>query len=207
MTINLKGLEYNFQEFELRVINRNQENIFSKNSKRSLGYVLNKALIDPKTRLKKIASIHTEKYAMFLNYTLGEFLLYLKENNNPDYLEYLNGYGDKLYCEFKLDTTLSKSKGLYCYIIDEKIQYIGRSKKTFGERIKEYGKITPYNCLIDGQNTNCKINSKINEISKVNIGLLEMNDSTDREIEELEKKIIRHLNFDLGLDLWNSQIN
>jgi hypothetical protein len=119
----------------------------------------------------------------------------------------LNGYGDKRYCDLKLVSTMSNSKGLYCYIVDQKIQYIGRSKKTFGERIKEYGKITPYNCLIDGQNTNCKINSKINEISKVNIGLLEMNDSTDREIEELEKKIIRHLNFDLGLDLWNSQIN
>ncbi len=207
MTINLNGLEYNFQEFELRVINRNQENIFSKNSKRSLGYVLNKALIDPKTRLKKIASIHTEKYAMFLNYTLGEFLLYLKENNNPDYLEYLNGYGDKLYCEFKLDPTLSKSKGLYCYIIEEKIQYVGRSKKTFGERIKEYGKITPYNCLIDGQNTNCKINSLINENTNVKIGLFEMNNSSDEEIEKLERDLIKYLNNDEGLELWNTQLN
>ena len=207
MIIYLNGLEYNFEEFELQVNNRNQENIFSKNSKRSLGYVLKKALNEPKTRLKKIASIHTEKYSKFLNYSLGEFLLYLKENNNSDYLEYLNGYGDKLYCEFKLEPTLAKSKGLYCYIIDNRIQYIGRSKKTFGERIKEYGKITPYNCLIDGQNTNCKINSLINENSNVKIGLFEMNNCSDKEIERLEKDLIKYLNNDKGLDLWNTQLN
>jgi hypothetical protein len=207
MIVTINSSQYNFKEIELSISNRNQENIFRKNTKRTLSYVLNKALNQPTNRLNKIASAHLERYSRYLDFTLGEFLYTLKENNNSDYLSYLNGYGDKRYCDLKLVSTMSNSKGLYCYIVDQKIQYIGRSKKTFGERIKEYGKITPYNCLIDGQNTNCKINSKINEISKVNIGLLEMNDSTDREIEELEKKIIRHLNFDLGLDLWNSQIN
>lgn len=207
MIVTVNSSQYNFKEIELSISNRNQENIFRKNTKRTLSYVLHKALNQPTNRLNKIASAHIEKYSRYLDFTLGEFLYTLKENNNLDYLSYLNGYGDKLFCDFKLVSTMSNSKGLYCYIVDQKIQYIGRSKKTFGERIKEYGKITPYNCLIDGQNTNCKINSIINDNSYVKIGLFEMNNSSDSEIEKLEKDLIKYLNKEEGLDLWNKQLN
>lgn len=207
MIVTVNSSQYNFKEIELSISNRNQENIFRKNTKRTLSYVLHKALNQPTNRLNKIASAHIEKYSRYLDFTLGEFLYTLKENNNLDYLSYLNGYGDKLFCDFKLVSTMSNSKGLYCYIVDQKIQYIGRSKKTFGERIKEYGKITPYNCLIDGQNTNCKINSIINDNSYVKIGLFEMNNSSDSEIEKLEKNLIKYLNKEEGLDLWNKQLN
>ena len=207
MIVTVNSSQYNFKEIELSISNRNQENIFRKNTKRTLSYVLHKALNQPTNRLNKIASAHIERYSRYLDFTLGEFLYTLKENNNLDYLSYLNGYGDKRFCDFKLVSTMSNSKGLYCYIVDQKIQYIGRSKKTFGERIKEYGKITPYNCLIDGQNTNCKINSIINDNSYVKIGLFEMNNSTDSEIEKLEKDLIKYLNKEEGLDLWNKQLN
>lgn len=207
MIVTVNSSQYNFKEIELSISNRNQENIFRKNTKRTLSYVLHKALNQPTNRLNKIASAHIERYSRYLDFTLGEFLYTLKENNNLDYLSYLNGYGDKRFCDFKLVSTMSNSKGLYCYIVDQKIQYIGRSKKTFGERIKEYGKITPYNCLIDGQNTNCKINSIINDNSYVKIGLFEMNNSSDSEIEKLEKDLIKYLNKEEGLDLWNKQLN
>ena len=207
MRVLINGLEYFFEEIELLISNRNQENIFRDNTKRTLSYVLNKALNQSKNRLNKIATSHFKQYSEYLDVPLGEFLYLLKANNNNDYLAYLNGFGDKRYCEFNLNSILSNSKGLYCYIVDERIQYIGRSKKTFGERIKEYGKITPYNCLIDGQNTNCKINSIINNHSNVKIGLFEMNDRTNREIEELEKEIIKYLNSISGFDLWNTQFN
>lgn len=207
MIVTVNSSQYDFKEIELSISNRNQENIFRKNTKRTLSYVLHKALNQPTNRLNKIASAHIELYSRYLDFSLGEFLHTLKENNNLDYLSYLNGYGDKRYCDFQLVSTMSNSKGLYCYIVDQKIQYIGRSKKTFGERIKEYGKITPYNCLVDGQNTNCKINSLINENSNVKIGLFEMNNSSDSEIEKLEKDLIKYLNKEEGLDLWNTQLN
>ncbi len=207
MRICINGFEYFFEESELIILNRDQENIFRGNVKRTLSYVLNKAISQSKNRLNKIASSNLERYSEYLHLPLGEFLFMLKENENIDYLKYLNGFGDKRYCEFNFDSRLSNSKGLYCYITDERIQYIGRSKKTFGERIKEYGKITPYNCLIDGQNTNCKINAIINNHSNVKIGLFEMNDRTDKEIEDLEKEIIKYLNSDSGFDLWNTQLN
>lgn len=207
MIINVNGIEYLFEEFELIITNRNQENIFRKNLKRDLNYVLNKALIQPKKKLNRFANIHLEKYADYLNLPLGEFLFDLKINNNNDYKLYLNKFGDKHYCDFKLDSNLLQSKGIYCFIVNERIIYIGRSKKTFEERINEYGKITPYNCLIDGQNTNCKINSKINDLQNVNIGLYQMNNCSNNEIEKIEKKIIKYLKINLGYELWNTQVN
>ena len=201
---NIKN--YEFVEFDLIVSNRNQNNIF-KNNLKSLGYRLEKASLNKKDRLHKLSKIHIEKYKLQLSLPLGEFILNLKSNGNPDYKLYLNKYGDKNYCEFSI-SDYESDKGLYCYVINDKITYIGRSKKTFKERFYEYGKITPYNCLIDGQATNCKINSLINDLSdsKIKIGIYIMNEASDKEISLLEKEIIKEL-INQGYSLWNKQVN
>ena len=204
--VNLEDLDVEFQLVKINLSNKNKIDVFGKN-KKTLGYKLKKAIEKKSDRLHSIASLHLEKYKKFLNMDLGHFLQILKNENNQDYKLYLNKYGDLKYCEFKL-TEYITDKGLYCYVVNNKIQYIGRSKKTFKERINEYGKITPYNCLIDGQATNCKVNAIINSLNteSVLIGFYVMNSSTDSEISSLEKKIIKYLN-DNGNQLWNSQLN
>jgi hypothetical protein len=76
---------------------------------------------------------------------------------------------------------------------------------TFNERFRDYGKITPYKCLNDGQSTNCKINSKVNDIEKLKVGFYLMDNFSDKEIEVLEKEIINTLKE--THNLWNHQLN
>jgi hypothetical protein len=206
MIIKTKDGDFQFQEIQIKIQKRNIKNIFT-NNKKTLGYKLHKALNNKKDSLYKIAEFQLKKYEQYLDQNFGEFLKQLKENNNDDYKLYLNKYGDLSYCEFKLNQ-FTNDKGLYCYIIENRVIYIGRSKKTFKERINEYGRITPYNCLIDGQATNCKVNSKINNLNQeiITMGFLIMNEFSDTEISTLEKKIIKFLN-ENGEDLWNSQLN
>lgn len=192
-----------FDIINLSITNRNQNNIFKNNLKKTLQYRLDKAIKNKEDRLHKLASSLKEKYSLLLNLKLGEFLIKLKNESNDDYKLFLNKYGDNFFCEFKI-TKHQKDKGIYCYILNNKIVYIGRSKKTFGERFKDYGKITPYNCLIDGQSTNCNINSKVNKLKSLKVGFHVMNNITDKEIEIFEKKIIKTL---IDKNLWNIQRN
>lgn len=53
-----------------------------------------------------------------------------------------------------------RARGLYIYVVKNKLQYIGRCKDSFRNRINQgYGTIHPKNCFIDGQATNCHINA------------------------------------------------
>ncbi|RZJ53277.1 MAG: hypothetical protein EOO44_09065 [Flavobacterium sp.] len=122
---------------------------------------------------------------------------------NKDYRSYLNKYGDSKFCNYKIDSHL-KDKGIYCYIVDEQIMYIGRCRKNFNLRINcDYGNITAYNSLIGGQATNCHINSIINEVSKektVSVGIFSMIDKSNEEIVDTEKLILKTYSFP-----WNIQ--
>ena len=203
MKIKINDETISFEVIEIEIKNRNQENIFLGN-KKTLEYKLQKAINKPKDRLHKIAKNQKMKYKDYLDVELGKFLMHLKEINNPDFRLYLNKYGDSKYCNYTI-SKFKNDKGIYCYIVDDQIVYVGRSKKTFAERFKDYGKITPYNCLIDGQVTNCNINSKVNNLEKLKAGFYIMNDSSDKEIESLEKRVINSLKGNGGL--WNVQKN
>lgn len=187
-----------FELLRIDIIHRDMENIFIDN-KKTLKYSLEKAVKNKKNRLHKFAEDHLEKYSDYLNLKMGDFLFILKSSNNLDYKRYLNKYGDEKYCIFKVEG-LTCDKGIYCFIFKNEIKYIGRSKKTFKERFNEYRKITPYNCLIDGQSTNCHINSRINTLDNISVGLYKMPDKSNEEIEKLESAILRSVNFD-----WNIQ--
>jgi hypothetical protein len=201
MIINIENKTIEFKTIQIEIKDRNQENIFQGNN-RTLYYKLNKAISKPTDRLHIIAKQQMEKYKLNLEMRFGDFLSKLKKEKNNDYKLYLNKYGDGKFCNYKI-TNYHYDKGIYCYIIEDRIVYIGRSKKTFSERFKDYGKITPYNCLIDGQATNCNINSKVNELKSITVGFYLMNYSSDKEIEDLEKKIINNLKN--GQNLWNIQ--
>jgi hypothetical protein len=198
MELLIENTTINFEIIPVTIIQRDFENIFLDN-KKTLRYSLDKAITDKKNRLNKIASEHLTKYSTLLDLNLGEFLFRLKSESNSDYKLYLNKYGDRRYCIYKIDQFLN-DKGIYCYVVDNKIKYLGRSRKTFKERFNEYGKITAYNCLIDGQATNCHINSIINSIDNVFVGIYKMTNKSDEEIKEMEKRILKHKTFE-----WNLQ--
>ncbi len=204
MEITVDNQTIVFQTIKLEITNRNQINIFKDNNKRTLISRLDKAINNPKDRLHKIAFEIKNKYNSYHSMKLGEFLLKLKIEFNSDYKLFLNKYGDGKFCKYSINN-FKNDKGIYCYILNKHIVYIGRSKKNFEKRFKDYGKITAYNCLIDGQATNCNINSKVNELESLNVGFYLMNNSTDQEIELFEKKIINELK-DTN-QLWNVQLN
>jgi KaiC/GvpD/RAD55 family RecA-like ATPase len=198
MELLIENTTIKFEIIPVTIIQRDLQNIFLDN-KKTLRYSLEKAIADKKNRLNKIASEHLTKYSTMLDLNLGEFLFRLKNESNSDYKLYLNKYGDRRYCIYKIDQFLN-DKGIYCYVVDNKIKYLGRSRKTFKERFNEYGKITAYNCLIDGQATNCHINSIINSIENVFVGIYKMTNKSDEEIKEMEKRILKHKTFE-----WNIQ--
>ncbi|RYD02479.1 hypothetical protein N752_24430 [Desulforamulus aquiferis] len=82
---------------------------------------------------------------------------------------------------------------MYIYCEDNQIKYIGRCKGTytFKKRINDYGNIYPKNCYVDGQSTNCHINSLIIENNKEKIILyIDVMDS-DLEIIQVEDELIK----------------
>jgi hypothetical protein len=139
------------------------------------------------SRLKLLLA---DKYKNHLDNKLGDFLKSLKQANDKNYLCFLNKYGDNNFCEFTIKDNLT-DKGIYCFIEDNKIKYIGRCTDNFKKRINQgYGKIHPKNCFIDGQATNCHLNSLINSADNVKFGVYVMTDKSTEEIKEMEKLIL-----------------
>lgn len=106
-----------------------------------------------------------EKYNNHLDTKIGDFLIFLKNNNDSFYKKFLNPYGDGEYCKFMIsDQEVIDKKGLYLYKLGEEVLYIGRCRDSFKKRFNQgYGTIHPKNCYLDGQSTNCHINSLINK--------------------------------------------
>jgi len=107
----------------------------------------------------------------------------------------LHKYGKGPFCRFRIvGNDYQEKKGLYIYLVDDEVRYIGRCLNDFSKRINcGYGNISPRNCYKGGQATNCHINYLVNQsISKgqtVRIGLYDLTDSD--EIKFHESRIIR----------------
>jgi hypothetical protein len=133
-------------------------------------------------------------YSSSLEKPLGEFLFQLKNEGNPLYKKFLNPHGDTRYCAFSINYPgIFNAKGLYMYLVDGQVNYIGRCLDNFSKRINQgYGKIHPKNCYIDGQSTNCHMNSLIaKNIDLVLLFVCTLNDV--KEIEYLEKLLIKKI--------------
>ena len=84
---------------------------------------------------------------------------YLNTKNLP-----LSFHGEGAFCRFSIKA--EDCPGVYMWVVDEQIIYIG---ETVGLRKRfnmGYGNISPRNCYVGGQSTNCKMN-------KVVLGLYE----------------------------------
>lgn len=156
---------YNLDESELvkldiDFISFHQTNLISKLMNKTLEETINSSKYNKfKVRVRN-------KYEEYLSLPIGEFLLMLKHKNDMFYLDFLNRNGDKTYCKFRLKSSrISKKKGIYFYKLSGEIVYIGRCRDSFSNRFNNgYGSISAKNCYIDGQSTNCHINSKVNDV-------------------------------------------
>lgn len=119
----------------------------------------------------------------------GVHLNYKKQPELP-----LNNYGEGPFCEFNAPIDIGDKKGIYIFIVNDEVKYLGRCTNTFRRRISEgYGHISPRNCFKGGQPTNCHINKELNKAfengEKVFIGIHFLDD--DSSIRELEKKLLK----------------
>lgn len=103
----------------------------------------------------------------------------------------LHQYGDSIFCKFNIENKYKRLKGLYCFAINDRIVYIGRCTDNYSKRINYgYGNISPRNCFIGGQSTNCRINAKIrNHQVAIRFGVYPLVNNED--ICSLEKEIIQ----------------
>ena len=196
MTIQIENTRLDFEKTSLEFIEKGIVSAFkTKNNK-----TLKETLKHPRYKtVKKRLRQPTEKE---LEEPLGEYLLKKKNSNDLEYKLFLNKYGDNTFCHFKLNSHLN-DKGLYIWVVNGKVKYLGRCSDNFKKRVNQgYGKINAKNCFIDGQATNCHLNSEINKIDNVEFYVYKMNDKNKTEIDDLELKLLNEINFE-----WNIQNN
>lgn len=92
----------------------------------------------------------------------GNMLEYQPQNNykNKDTVS-LNKYGSGTFCKFSIHPKWSGIAGVYAFFSDDILVYIGQAAD-FAQRFNMgYGNISPKNCFVGGQSTNCKINKMV----------------------------------------------
>lgn len=81
--------------------------------------------------------------------------LFKNENNLK-----LNKYGAGTFCKFKIPNKYNLS-GVYALLVDDDVKYIGECVNLSQRYNMGYGNISPRNCFIGGQETNCRLNQLI----------------------------------------------
>lgn len=196
MTIESKNVKIDFEKTSLEFIEKGIHSTFKKKNNKTLRQTLKHPRY--KSLKKKLRQPSDEE----LDKPLGDYLFEKKNSNDLEYKLFLNKYGDNTFCHFRLNSHLS-DKGIYIWVINGEIKYLGKCNDNFKKRVNQgYGKINPKNCFIDGQATNCHLNSEINKIENVEFYVHKMNDKNKSKIDELELKILNEINFD-----WNIQNN
>jgi len=117
--------------------------------------------------------------------------------NNENNIK-LNKYGNKIFCKFKIPNKIL-GEGVYCITTNSKIVYIGECVNLSKRYNMGYGNISPRNCYVGGQSTNCKVNSMILDSiengDEVELFYFKTNDRINIEI-----KLITNFN-----PIWNSK--
>jgi len=94
---------------------------------------------------------------------LGKIKIYdPKESYNRKWNTPLNKYGNGPFCRFSLKVKgYWRICGVYAMLNNKGLLYVGQTENLEQRFNSGYGNISPRNCYIGGQNTNCKINSMI----------------------------------------------
>ena len=95
----------------------------------------------------------------------GNLIDYYPQN---DYLgkdrKRLNQYGAGAFCRFSIRA--QDVPGVYLWVVDGGIIYIGETVKLRQRFNAGYGNIQPVNCYLGGQTTNCKMNKVVRTLYK-----------------------------------------
>lgn len=71
----------------------------------------------------------------------------------------LSIYGDGSFCKFSIN--YSNAPGVYLWVVEKEIIYIGETSNLNRRFNQGYGTICSRNCFVGGQNTNCKMNKVV----------------------------------------------
>lgn len=188
MCINTNDLPegYDFVHVPLSFTQERYVNVFAEKNNKTLAETLKHS------RYAKFEPVVLERYADYLNQPLGQFLLEVKQLGDTFYRSFLNKYGDLEYSNFSIsDAEFFQLRGIYAYHDGYNLKYIGRCLDQMKKRINQgYGKIHPKNCYLDGQATNCHLNSKItSHKGAVSLWLCKMDDLDG--IKEIEGRLIQ----------------
>lgn len=113
----------------------------------------------------------------------------------------LHRYGSGNFCKFSVSKQYKNLAGLYILVVEDEIVYIGKCVNLSSRFNTGYGNISPRNCFIGGQSTNCKINKNILfSIKKGKDGKLSFLENNSNQ-SEIEKELIQKLQ-----PKWNSQL-
>lgn len=157
MFLKYNGFNCKFERVSLEFELGNFSDVFADKNNKTLGQTL-------EHRRYSALKRECERFcASDLNLPIGSFLKNLKANGDGLYKRFLNKYGDLNYSRFRLaNESVLDSRGLYLYAHEGQLLYIGRCRDSFRKRVNQgYGMISPKNCFLDGQATNCNINSRI----------------------------------------------
>ncbi len=157
MKLNWNNQHFDFECVLLHFEDGTHTNVFSRKNNTTLGETI------MHRRYASLATKARRQYPQQLSTPIGAFLMGLKTIGDNFYLDFLNLYGDLKYSKFCIeDESILGRRGLYIFANNDGLLYLGRCKGSFGSRINQgYGTIHPKNCFIDGQATNCHINSLI----------------------------------------------
>lgn len=72
----------------------------------------------------------------------------------------LNRYGGGPYCKFKIPNDRNLC-GVYAMVVEDQVKYIGECENLSSRYNMGYGNISPRNCFVGGQETNCRLNNLI----------------------------------------------
>lgn len=122
--------------------------------------------------------------------------------NKRDELE-LNEYGSGSFCKFSIHPKWFGVSGVYSIFINDKLVYIGKTLN-LGKRFNAgYGTISPRNCFVGGQTSNCKINNLIlNSVAASKIVTIYFHYTNN--YNEIEKILISHYNPKFNVALTNN---
>jgi hypothetical protein len=185
MKINIQGRPLDFVQVPMIFRQHNIVNLFAGKNNKTLAETL------VSRRYIHLMKEVQHRYPNSLNEKLGEYLYKLKVSGDNFYRRFLNKHGDNVFCDFVIEKTpLSRTKGVYCFTVGEVIKYFGRSHDPFEKRLNQgYGHISPKNCYLDGQSTNCHINSII-AMNDMAVAFYVCPIDNDLEIDQLERVLI-----------------
>jgi hypothetical protein len=108
------------------------------------------------------------RYSRCLPLKSGIFLGQLKERHDPFYREFLHDYGDEKFGSFRLaEADVADKRGVLMVAVNLSVFTAVNCQDSFGAEINNFfGRISPEDCLLNGDGTRCRINALLSNNRK-----------------------------------------